>query len=302
MSRLVESVTSNRAIGQPGVGHTRRLRLAAVVAAAVAFAVSWHLGVFLVIAVLPAAALTMLAHDRVVDRCDGGRAAALAIAAPEGIAEPAAIERIIAADLSATALGDEGILDGAINRASRTIDDPWQRALALERLEAAKTFLAEVNLVRGGTFPILGSRTAHIVAGSCTALAVTGALITGQEWLLAPHVLAFAALGMTHAQLRRSHHLQVLLVSQATAPPANAAVVIREAAVTSAIGDLTAGRPRVRRCARALITRWPGPERERANRRLDVVPSPRVHLSRIDRDVLVFTVAAAAATAVIEIV
>lgn len=83
------------------MGRRRVVRGLVVFVVAATFASSWHQELFLLVVAIPAAAITLAVQERLADRSDARRAAALALTAPTGIVDAAAVERIVAADLAA---------------------------------------------------------------------------------------------------------------------------------------------------------------------------------------------------------
>lgn len=273
-----------------------------VLAAAAIFALSWQHELYLIVVALPAAAITLAVHDRLADRADARRLAALALVAPSGVVDGSAVERIVEADLAAASLGDRRILERAINLAENSIDDAWERALVCERLEAAKLTLAGSAFDQGAPWALLRSRAARAAVAVSVVAVLAAIVVTGHKALLAPLALAIAAFSLTYGELRRSEQLRALLVHQATAEPARGRVVVPDAAVVTAIERLAEGRPRVRRTANLLVEAWPGPEQSIARRRLQTIPANHARLSRVDRDVALFTATATALVALIETV
>lgn len=107
---------------------------------------AWRHEIFLVVIAMPVAAITLAVHERLADRSDARRAAALALTAPTGATDAAALERIVAADLAAASLADAAVIDGAVTLAEHTIEDPWRRSLACERLLTAKQMIWDTGL------------------------------------------------------------------------------------------------------------------------------------------------------------
>jgi hypothetical protein len=273
-----------------------------VVGIAAVFTLAWRHEIFLVVIAMPAAAITLAVHERLADRSDARRAAALALTAPTGIADAAALERIVAADLAAASLGDAEIIDRAVTMAEHTIEDAWRRSLACERLLAAKQMVSQTTLAAEPmTATRLRGRWVQATAGLVVLGAVAVAVASGHKLLLAPLAIAFAALALTFGELRRFDQLRKLLVRQATTQPAAGRIVVPDRAVTAAVHELTAARPRVRRIAYELVTTWPGPERDVALCRIEVRSAPSRWMSRLDREIAACAAAAAALTAIVEV-
>lgn len=278
------------------------MRWVVLVGVAGLFALSWRHELYLIVVALPAAAITLLVHDHLADRADARRVAALALVAPTGVADATALERIVAADLAAAALGDLLILDEAIGRAEHSIDDTYQRALACERLEAAKDVLSGAAFHESHPLAVLRKPHVRGFSAGAVAVALIAVVATGHKLLLAPLALAFAAITLTYGELRRANQLQALLVHRATTEPAAGYLLVPGTAIVSAIRHLADGRPRVARIAHSLIAAWPGRERDEAMRRLEAaVGTGTRHLSRVDRDVAACAIAAGVLVAAMEV-
>lgn len=272
-----------------------------LVGVAALFGLSWRHELYLIVVALPAAAITLVVHDRLSVRADARRVAALALMAPTGVTDATAVERMVAADLAAAALGDPVILDQAIGRAGHSIGDAYQRALACERLEAAKAVLSGAAFDKPGALAVLRKAHVGVLSATVVAIALVAVVATEHKLLLAPLALALAAFTLTFGELRRAEQLQALLVREATADPAVGRVLVPDTAIVAAIGHLAYGRPGVARIARALVTSWPGPERNDALRRLDAVGlTSNPHLSPVKGDVAAYAVAAAVFLAALE--
>jgi hypothetical protein len=281
-------------MGRQAVRWLVRLAVAAV------FALSWRHDLFLMVVAMPAGAITLAVQDRLSDRSDARRAAALALVAPTRVADATAVERIVAADLAAASMGDAATLDRALRLAEHSVEDPRQRALACERLEAAKQMLVGTTFAEASLATALGRRSVRLTAGFVMVGALVAVGATGHKPLLAPLGLALAALTLAVSELRRWEGLCELLVRQATIHPATGRVVVPDEAVVSAISALTGGRPRVRQIARRVVAAWPEPERAVAFRRLELTGTAKGRLSRLDHDIAACAVAAAALAAVLE--
>jgi len=280
----------------------RTVRSVVVLVLAGVFAVAWRQEIFLVVIAMPAAAITLSVHERLADRSDARRAAALALTAPSGVADAAALERIVAADLAAASLGDAEIIHRAVTLAERTIEDPWRRALACERLLAARQMVLETSFAaEAPAATILRCWWLRATAGLVVIGTVAAAVLTGNRLLLAPLAIAFAILALTFGEVRRSDQLRELLVRQATTEPAAGRIVVPDHAVTSAVHGLSEARPRVRRIACELVTTWPGPERAVALQRLELPSAPPRRTSRLDLEIAACAAAAATITAIAQV-
>ena len=279
---------------------SRAVRAVVVVGVAAAFALAWRHELFLIVIVMPAAAVTLSVHARNIDRSHARRAAALALVAPTGVSDPAALERLVAADLAAASLGDSEIIEGALALAEETIDDPWQRALACERLGAA-TYMLTGTPFTGGTTgaawrrPWVRVSGVMVVAGLLVAIAATE-----HKALLVPLALAFGTLTFALSETRRAEGLRSLLVRQTSMDPANGQVVVPDEAVRAAIRSLVSNNPRVRAAASSIVEAWPGPEHVVARCRLGPEPAPRVRISRLDREIVACGLAAVLFAALLE--
>lgn len=271
------------------------------VTAAVVVAVSWHLELMLVVVATPAAAISLMAQELLVERMDGRRVAALALTAPDGRSDISALERIVAADLAAASLGDPAVLDTTAALASKTVDDAWSRALVGERVEAAKGFLMDTPLGARPRLRVLSTKPAVPAAVATLVACLAGVVATGHKALLLPIVLAVASLSAALAEHRRLAALSRLLLGEALTEPARGCIVMPESAVVDATRAMTAGRTRVRRVAHAIAAAWPEPERSTGIRRLTTETKEPRRLSSLDRAVIAGAVVAVTLTVALEI-
>jgi len=284
------------------MGRRRVVRGLVVFGVAATFGLSWHHELFLFVVAIPAAVITLAVQERLADSCDARRAAALALSAPTGIVDATAVERIVAADLAAAAMDDTETINRAMVLAERTLKDPWQRALACERLGAAKEMAsgpASSDITLSDALRATWVRVSAVVAMSASLLI---AIKTGHKALLAPFGLSFSAFVLASSESRRCEHLSDLLVRQATTEPPAGGVVVPDEAVVVAIAALAEGRPRVLRRARRFVAAASSPERAVARRRLDAIRISDGPISRLDRDIACCAVLAAALVASLEAV
>lgn len=279
----------------------QRIRAVVIAGVAGAFAAAWRYDLFLVLVALPAGVLVVWVHERLAELGDARRAAALAVTAPMGLTDVAAVERIVAADLAALSLGDLRTVDDAITLAERTITDPWRRSLSCERLEAAKRVVAE----SGFAPPTRSARLlAHSFLRIAAIAALAGTLISITVWqqrlLLVPLALALTAVSTTLRFRRRTEQLRDLLVREAGSEPARGTVLVPDEAVVGAIVGLTHGRPRVHRAAVRLVAASSGPENAFAARRMARSAPTGPKLSELDRDLLAGVAVAVALVAALE--
>jgi len=115
-----------------------------------AFAAAWHFGLWMVVAAGLSAAGTLVHGDVSHRWWLESRLAAWALHAPHGRCPPQGLEGAISPDLAAISGGDLDVIDRGQRLVEADSRDPWQRAMASERLTAA------ADLVRAGAVPQLG--------------------------------------------------------------------------------------------------------------------------------------------------
>jgi hypothetical protein len=271
---------------------------------ATSFAVSWHLGLWLVFLTMAATGIALAAGEQLGERVLAQRAAALALYMPVGESEASAIEPVVAADLAASAVSDTELLDHTITRAEHTIVDPWLRALATERLQLARDLVATGNLPSPPrVLHVLASRPARLMAVVATFGLTLAAAGTRNHLLLVALAVSVAAVGIGQGESRRRQRLPLVLCEEAATPLPRGLVFIREFSVVGALSSITSSRQRVLARAISLVSARRGPRCEvavqrllRATRRAPDQPPPT-----LTHDVLAWAVAAAAATVVIEV-
>ena len=114
---------------------------------ALALAAAWALGLSLIVLGMSSAAVVLARQRLLARRRLPVRLVAWALHAPRGPSPPMALEHAIAVDL---AVVSEGYLD-RLSRAEVVVgdcvDDPWRRALAVERLTMAQNLIESGRLV-----------------------------------------------------------------------------------------------------------------------------------------------------------
>lgn len=127
-------------------GPWRRFRVGVVVYAVV-MAVAWVFGLWLFVLGLASAGAVQVRHRILILRQLPTRVAAWAVHAPRGLSPPVALEHAIAVDLAAVSQGQLDCLDRAQAVVAASVDDPWRRALAAERLARAHDLIAGGDIV-----------------------------------------------------------------------------------------------------------------------------------------------------------
>lgn len=148
-----------------------------------AFAAAWHFGLWMVVAAGLSAAGTLVHGDVSHRWWLESRLAAWALHAPHGRCPPQGLEGAISPDLAAISGGDLDVIDRGQRLVEADSRDPWQRAMASERLTAA------ADLVRAGAVPPtrghqrgLGFATTAATAGVAVVLVISHP--TRQEWFV----------------------------------------------------------------------------------------------------------------------
>ncbi len=124
----------------------RRFRFGALLYVLVV-ALAWVFGLWLFVLGLVSAGAVLLRHRVLTRRQLPARLAAWALHAPRGLSPPVALEHAIAVDLAAVSQGQLDCLDRAQCVVADSVDDPWRRALAAERLTRAHDLVAGGSLV-----------------------------------------------------------------------------------------------------------------------------------------------------------
>ncbi|MGQ0431521.1 MAG: hypothetical protein ACT452_03825 [Microthrixaceae bacterium] len=236
---------------------------------AAAFAVSWHLGLWLIVVAMAATAIALPAYERLGEHALAQRAAAWALYAPHGGGASNGVERTLAADLTTTATGDTHVLDASISQAERTITNPWLRALATERIELAKRLAADYDLppppalLRG-----IATRGVCLAAVVSTTVLTLTAAATRHDLVLIPLTLSIIVLGIAYGEAQRRRTLPRVLCKEASKLPPPEQLITTESTVIGALESLTAGHKRVLTHAAAIAARAGRAQRDLALRRL----------------------------------
>jgi len=198
----------------------------------------------------------------------GRRLAAWALYAPSQPSDASALERVLVADLAASAWTNVKALDRARAFVHRCVDDPWRRELAQERLaRAAQIVLATPEPLRAGA-------TSRLAAGCFWASALVVVLPLGR--VLPPSVsiagVAVATLVAVIAWAElcdASAYLPQQLAFTALLPTAPAPFVLSEPALVDVLTDLGGRELAVADLAVALLrTVDDGPRTARTHARL----------------------------------
>lgn len=274
-------------------------RSAVTLAVAGAWVGAWAAELFLITAVLPAAGLTLVMDARARDLLRGRRAAALAATAAVGNVDPTSLERMTAAVLAATSMGDTHLIASTTEAAKGTVEDPWRRELALERLELARRFVTPRSFLcgtdRGGSRWTLPSSLGAVVTFTAAVA------LTGHRLAVTALAVAVSTSTVALARRRRLAQLAPVLVDAATADPRQRPVNVSEAAVVDAIRSILTGNPRSWAKAMAMVDRCPGAQQEAAKRRLRAAGADLVRQGwTMEHQVLTCALVAAVLTAFLE--
>ena len=248
----------------------RRRRWARGSLIALAMAASWGLGLWLIVFAL-FSAVVVLARQRLVSRHRLPiRLLAWALHAPHGPSPPVAIEHAIAVDLAVISEGHLDRLDRAQVVLRESVDDPWRRALADERLTMAK------NLVESGR--LVGVKPHHETSadrfrrsGAAVIMIVLLALgnLTQSRWWLLPLAVVHALLTLECVHLYECRHgIPKLLASSSLQDPIDGPFVMPEHEVARSLVVLAGNDQRTIRRALSLLQHGEAPEHPQARCRL----------------------------------
>ena len=206
---------------------------------------SWLLGLWLVVVGAGAGAMTLVLLEWLDARSSAHRAATLALRVPDTASDPTGYEHIVAADLAAVAVADLAVLAAARRHAERSINDPWLRALAGERLEVAEQLVSSGQLARAPVPKWLVA--GGIVGGGIgfTALCALAHAITGNPAFVVALTTALGATTTVSSERLRRRRLPGVLCEAAATPPVPGLFVMPEPAVVQALAILADGRPGV---------------------------------------------------------
>ena len=132
-----------------GAVRTRQLRPTTIggFVCGLLFAVAWAFGLWLIVLGSFSAGVILIRQQVLARRQVPTRLAAWALHAPRGLSPPPALEHAITVDLAAVSQGHLDSLDRAQAVVANSVDDPWRRALAAERLAGARHVIAGDGLV-----------------------------------------------------------------------------------------------------------------------------------------------------------
>lgn len=256
------------ALAIPKVFPRTSLIAAVLVATASLVAVSWAFGLWLVVVGVAAGAITIVLAEQLLERRLAHRAATWALQAPDASSEPAELERVIAADIASIALADSDVLAAATRRAERTVDDPWLRALAVERFDHAERLVASGEVLPVPVPTGLTIRRCVVLGIGVVTACTVGAAITRHHLFLVPLTAALSVTVTAWNERCRRALLPRLLSEEATTPPVSSVFVIPEPATVQAIASLAAGRPGVLPSAARAVRRASRADGLRAEKRL----------------------------------
>lgn len=233
------------------------------------FVGAWRLGLWLLVVTMATTATTLALCDVLARRCLAYRAAVWALHAPVGEVDPDVLERVLAADLAASAAMSAEVLGAAASRTETTITDPRVRALAGERIESAQRLSYAHHLPSPPRLlATLATRAARVGAAGATATLTVAAAVTREELLLIPLPLALTTLAIAHGEARRRRTLPPVLCQEASTPPASGQLLMPEAAVAAALARLAGGHRGVLERAAFLVAEFDTDQRPLALARL----------------------------------
>ena len=231
----------------PGAAVGRRPGvIAAILVLATAFAVSWHFGVWLIVCAMAATAAGLVTAERIGERLAAGRVAVWALHVPHGPADRSAMEHLLAADLAAVAGGCRRLLHDSAAYTEASIEDPWVRALATERLRRAEALAAGQSMRHSSLgVDLVSSRTAQVSALLATPGTAMVAAATQHPVTLLAVAVCIAALGIGHGEARRRLGARDVLQDLSRIDPSPGAFVIPDWALVAALRSLAGSRRRV---------------------------------------------------------
>lgn len=218
-----------------------------------AFAAAWHFGLWMVVAAGLSAGGTLVHGDVSHRWWLESRLAAWALHAPHGRCPPQGLEGAISPDLAAISGGDLDVIDRGQRLVEADSRDPWQRAMASERLTAA------ADLVRAGAVPPtrghqrgLGFATTAATAGVAVVLVISHP--TRQEWFVVFLSPALVALCIVWRNQYRRRVLRPSLIVQAVGVVPVVPMQVPEAGVGAILITLAEGDARLLQHAAVLAS------------------------------------------------
>lgn len=210
---------------------------------------------------LVAGIISLVVSHRRSARAQERRAVLWALHAPEGLMDGQMTELAISVQLAVIAAGDVRLLEGAASHLSGTVDDPWRRSLARERVDAA------IQLTAATPAPPPGKRAARVATLALLGIVGFAALTQGQLSSLATSFAVAALASMLTRRDQRRLTLE-LVREKATTPVPGVPVTIPEAEIIDVLTAVAGWRSRILRRASVVASRSASPQRQRARRRL----------------------------------
>jgi hypothetical protein len=210
-------------------GSLRLFRVGVVLYAALV-ALAWVFGLWLFVLGLASAGAVVVRHRILTLRQLPARVAAWALHAPRGLSPPVALEQAIAVDLAAVSQGQLDCLDRAQGVVAESVDDPWRRELAAERLARAHDLIAGGDIV-GVTAREETPRVRLRDSAGVVMLIVLLALgnLTQSRWWLIPLGVVSVLLAVEFVDLyERRRALPELLASRSVQDPIQGPFVMFE--------------------------------------------------------------------------
>jgi hypothetical protein len=235
-------------------GSLRLFRVGVVLYAALV-ALAWVFGLWLFVLGLASAGAVVVRHRILTLRQLPARVAAWALHAPRGLSPPVALEQAIAVDLAAVSQGQLDCLDRAQGVVAESVDDPWRRELAAERLARAHDLIAGGDIV-GVTAREETPRVRLRDSAGVVMLIVLLALgnLTQSRWWLIPLGVVSVLLALEFIDLyERRNALPRLLASRSTQDPIQGLFVMFEIDVARSLVALAQGDRVVIERARCLV-------------------------------------------------
>jgi hypothetical protein len=282
----------------------RIARVAAAITLAAGFALAWRSQLWLIVVAVAVLVLTPMMEEQIEERALARRTATCALHAPESN-DTGAPERLLAADLAATANADTTALRDAIARVEATVADPWLRSLAIERLEVAERLVADSELPSPAVLTsVLSRRSAAMTLATATVVLMAAAVATRSASLFIPVTIGVAALVIAFRHVRQRDALPQHLAEEASTEPSPQGSAISEPDVAGAVRAVGGRRIRIVDRAAAIVARTDDPRRDRALARLRRARhvDARARVGALTRSGLAWASAAAAMVAASELV
>lgn len=236
------------------IGSWRQSRVGVISSAVVAI-VAWVFGLWLLVLGLGSVGAVLVRHHLLTRRQLPARVAAWALHAPRGLSPPGALEHAIAVDLAAVSRGHLACFDLAQAVVAESVDDPWRRALAGERLARAHDLVAGGDLVgvraRQETPRVRLRNSASVV--TLIVLMALGNLTQSRWWLLPLGVVSVLLAVELVDLYERRRALPGLLASRSIQDPVQGPFVMFENDVARSLVSLARENRLVIERARCLV-------------------------------------------------